>query len=219
MTRPVDVSAALQPLVKGTDQLLGRMQTQQEAVEEIRRAVSALEQQVTLLTYTGTALQQLLKVVSVESLESVEKLVTYGLRTIFADQALTFRIEVTTKRGLQWYEPKILQGSVEAPILDAFGGGPATVVAFLLRVLVCRRLGLAPVILLDEAFSMVSREYQSNVARLLRELADKLGLVILLVTHTEEFVEFAHHAYRVEETAGGTVFRPIEPERESGLLR
>lgn len=189
--------------------LMGTAEATIQQRDAVGREIATLTDDIQVLTYTTTALDQLLKAVSLESLESVESLVTYGLRTIFDDQALSFRIDVSTKFRMQWMEPRLKAGEVEASILDAFGGGPATVVAFLLRVLVCRRLGLAPVIVLDEPFAMVSADYTENVAKLLRELCDKLGFTILLVTHDPSFVQYAHHAYEAVETSHGTTFKHV----------
>lgn len=196
-------------LKSAVERQLGVVEAQRQIVEGLRTEVSTLDGEIAILTFTSTALEQLLKSVSVESLESVEQLVTYGLRTIFDDQALGFKIEVGTKFKQQWMEPKLINGKVTAPILDAFGGGPASVVAFLLRVLVCRRLGLAPVLVLDEQFSMVSAEYVENVAKLLRELADKLGFTFILVTHDRGFLSYANHGYEAKETSAGTIFQPV----------
>lgn len=196
-------------LKSAVERQLGMVEAQQQVVEGLRKEVGDLESEIAILTFTSTALEQLLRSVSVESLESVEQLVTYGLRTIFDDQALGFKMEVGTKFKLQWMEPKLVNGAVTGPILDAFGGGPASVVAFLLRVLVCRRLGLAPVLVLDEQFSMVSAEYVENVAKLLRELADRLGFTFILVTHDRGFLSYANHGYEAKETSAGTIFTPV----------
>lgn len=191
-----------------TNRLVGVVEAQVQARDAVAKEVKDLDAEIEVLTYSSATLESLLKMVSVESLDTVEQLVTYGLRTIFDDQALAFKIEVTTKFKQQWMEPKLIAGQVEAPILDSFGGGPAEVVAFLLRVLVVRRLGLAPVLLLDEPFSMVSAEYVENVAKLLRELADKLGFTFIVITHDRGFLSYAHHGYEAVETSGGTVFKP-----------
>lgn len=192
------------------ERLMGNVEATTQARDVVATEVSTLGEELQLLTYTNTALDALLKSVSVESLQTVEALVTYGLRTIFDDQTLTFKIDVATKFKQQWMEPRLVAGQVDAAILDAFGGGPATVVAFLLRVLVVRRLGLAPVIVLDEPFSMVSAEYTENVATLLRELCDKLGFTILMVTHDPAVVPYATHAYEAIETSAGTTFKRVE---------
>jgi len=148
----------LDELSTATHRLVGLREAQEAKVRALYTEIGGLEGETTLLTHCSSALETLLKIVSMESLESVEKLVTYGLRTVFEDLALQFKVEVESKRGLQWMEPKLVDGGVEAPILDAFGGGPASVVAFLLRLHVCRRLGVAPVIFLDEFFSFIREQ-------------------------------------------------------------
>jgi DNA repair ATPase RecN len=203
-------------LCRSTEQLLGQVQAHQQVLARLETEVQGLEAESTVLGLTSTAIQTLLNHVSVESMEAVETLVSYGLRVIFEDQALAFRMGAETKRGVQWMEPRLVQGDIDAPILDSFGGGPASVVAFLLRVLACRRLGLAPVILLDESFAMVSENYVPNVAKLLRELADTMGYTILLVTHQPAFLAYATRAYEAAESGDGTVFRSVE--RRDGVV-
>lgn len=197
-------------LQTGTDQLYGMCIAQQQQVVTLKKEIEELTKETSVLTFTSTALEQLLATVSLESLEKVEKLITYGLRVSFPGQNLTFRIQVDQKRGSQYFEPKLIHNDVEAPILEAFGGGPAAVASFLLRILVCRRFNLAPVLLLDEVFSFVSQEYVGNVAKLLRELADQLGFTIILVSHQDKFTEYATRAYTAVETSQGTIFKPIQ---------
>lgn len=196
----------LAELTTATHRLAGLREAQEAKVRTLDEEIVRLEEETALLAHCTTALETLLKIVSMESLESVEKLVTYGLRTVFEDLALQFKVEVENKRGVQWMEPKLVDGGVEAPILDAFGGGPASITAFLLRLLVCRRLNLAPVLFLDESFSFVSEQYVEPTARLLRELADTLGVTLVLVTHHKGYLSYATRAYEAEETADGTRF-------------
>jgi ABC-type dipeptide/oligopeptide/nickel transport system ATPase subunit len=196
-------------LTRRVDVLVGVHQGRAAEVARLEAETARLKAESDVLTYTGAALRQLLQTVSAEAITAVEQLETYGLQVIFDDQSLVFKIETSQKRGVQWMEPKLLQGEVEAPILDAFGGGPATVVAFLLRVLVLKRLGLAPVLLLDEPFSMVSAEYVASVGKLLRELCEMTGMVMIMVTHQPAFMEHAHKAYEAQETGNGTVFRGV----------
>jgi DNA repair exonuclease SbcCD ATPase subunit len=200
-------------LSSGADKLLGRVHAQEQLVKDFTARVAELSTEVEILNLSSTVLEQLLKSVSVESLATIEKLVSYGLKVSFHDLALQLKIEASQKRGVQYLDLKFTdRGAVEAGILSAFGGGPASVCAFLLRLLVCRRLQLAPVLLLDEPFSFVSSDYVDNVAKLLRELSDKLGITILLVTHDRGFLHHATHAYEGRETSAGTVFSPVKLE-------
>lgn len=194
-----------------------RLATLQEALQSQRTAfqteVDLLGEEIRLLGHCGAGFDALLAAMSAESLSSVENLLTYGLQTAFPEQHLACRLEASTKRGAQAIEVRLVHattgGTVDAPILEAFGGGPASVISFLLRLLVVRRTKLAPVLLLDEPFAFVSAEYVDGVAKLLRELAEKLGLTIVLVTHQPAFLEVAHVAYRISQHEGAAVFTPV----------
>lgn len=201
-----EVAARTAALQRQVDALAGKWQAADELATTEAAALPPLAEAVRVLTLSEAALTALLAKVSEESLRSVEGTITYGLRVVFDDHPLTFRFRAGTARGGQVLEPVLQLGPVEQPILDAFGGGPAQVVAFLLRLLVCHRLGLYPLVLLDETFSMVSAQYVPNVAKLLRELAGQMGFTFLLVTHQNAFVEHATRAYEVAEHADGASF-------------
>jgi DNA repair ATPase RecN len=191
-----------------------RLHGQRDAIQQRRRAlaadVEALAAETILLTVTKSALEHLLSRVNAENLERVEQLVTYGLSVVFPDRHLTLKAVATTKRGAPWITLKLKSGDTEAPILDAFGGGPASVVAFLLRVLALQRSGLAPLIVLDETFSHVSEGYVDAVGELLRELADHSEVTILLVTHQPAFLAHATRAYEITDGGvEGSVFRAV----------
>ena len=179
-----------------------------------QKDLAFLDGEVTLLGHCVAGFDVLLGALSAQSMGAVESLLTYGLQTAFPEQRLKCRLDTSVKRGQQWVDIRLVResdgGVVDAPILDAFGGGPAAVISFLLRLLVCRRTGLAPVLLLDEAFSFVSAEYVPGVAQLLRELADKIGLTIVLVTHQPAFLDVAHRAIRIgSDGKGAAVFTKV----------
>ena len=126
---------------------------------------------------------------------------------VFDDLQLSFKFVQSQQRGVPALEPVLVDGGVEAPLLESFGGGPATVVAFLLRLIVAHRLQLHPVLLLDESFAQVSSQYVGNVAKLLKELAAQLGWTFVLVTHQTGFLLEADRAYHVVETPDGVTFQ------------
>lgn len=205
----------LDQLSQAVEQTYGVYQARTERVTALQAEVEALKADVALLGLTDAALGALLATVSQENLKQIEGLVTYGLRTVFDDLVLTFRFVQTQTKSGPSLEPMLLQGEVEAPLLDAFGGGPATVVAFLLRLIVAHRLGLYPLLLLDESFAQVSTEYVDNVAKLLKELAAQLGWTFILVTQQRSgsFLEQADCAYTVIEATGGVTFEPLKQEQ------
>jgi ABC-type glutathione transport system ATPase component len=185
---------------------MGVYEARKARTDALRVEQAQLTGDAQLLSLTEAALTTLLQQVSAESLGAIEQTVTYGLHTVFEDHRLQFKFVVGQARGTQTVEPVLVYKAIEAPILEAFGGGPAQVVAFLLRLIVCHRLQLYPVILLDESFSMVSLQYVPTLAKLLTELAAQLGYTFVLVTHQTEFVDHATHAYRVVERPEGVTF-------------
>lgn len=207
-----ELSKTYEALVSGCDQLQGLYSAQVQTIDNLKTQIATLEDEQKLLTLSSTVLSTLVKTVSVESLESIERLVSYGLRSTISDQNLRFGLEVSQKRGATYIDPYLVAGEVKGPILDAFGGGPASIIGFLLRLLVCRRLKLAPLMLLDEPFSFLSVDYVENASMLLRELAEKLGVTMILVTHQPGFLRHAHKAYQAVETSHGTVFKSIKTD-------
>ena len=200
----------LPQLQSWVEQAFGRYQAVEQRRDALAREVETLTKDVALLTLTETALSTLLSKVSEESLKTIEQTITYGLRVVFDDLQLTFRFRAGQVRGGQALEPVLSDGTTEQPILDAFGGGPATLVAFLLRLLVTHRLQLYPLLLLDETFAMVSDQYIPNLSRLLVELSTTMKMTFLLVTHQKAFVQNATRAYEVQDSTGGAVFAPVQ---------
>lgn len=194
---------SLRDLTEQVQRLEGQLSAQTQRVGALRAEVTGLEAESTLLTVTTAALDNLLQLLTTESVGKVEQLVTYGLRTVFPDQDISFRFEVMTKFRAPWLEPRLIHNGIEGSILDSFGGGAGSLAAFILRLVVISRMGLAPLVLLDEPFSMVSSAYVDRVGVLLRDLCKSLGLTVVMVTHQPGFLEHADCAYQAEEVHVG----------------
>ncbi len=87
---------------------------------------------------------------------------------------------------------------LDTDILEARGGGLAATVGFLLRVVVLLLSAdkTDTVLVLDETFAHVSAEYEPRLAEFIRELVDKTGVQVLMVTHSEAFSDAADVRYR-----------------------
>jgi DNA repair ATPase RecN len=139
--------------------------------------------------------------------EKIESLATRALQVIFGEN-LFFRLIPGERAGAVTLEMVIRSeypdGIVETPVLEARGGGMAAVVGFVLRLVV---LLLTPevrrVMVLDESFTHVSVDYEARVAEFLREVADKAGVQIVLVTHSPVYADYADVAVRLELGSDG----------------
>lgn len=138
----------------------------------------------------------------------IEALVTYGLQTIF-DESITFHVnsEQKSNRTEVSFSLRSMMGEevVETPILDARGGGVAAVIGFLLRLIVKLLREERPLLVLDETFAQLSAEYEPRLAEFLRELVDRTGVQIVMVTHSTAFTDSADVVYRFGQKDGKTV--------------
>jgi ABC-type uncharacterized transport system ATPase subunit len=129
-------------------------------------------------------------------------LVTYGLRAVFEDQDLSFKPVISKKNERIYIELKTANKGIEGEF-GSYGGSVAVIESFLLRVICMLKMKLARVILLDETFAPIGDEYIQSTSKLVGELAKKLGLDVLLVTHQPEFKNYANKVYRVTDSPNG----------------
>jgi len=122
----------------------------------------------------------------------IDNVVTKCLQAVFGTHAYRFRLNFETKRGQTEASAVLVDayGNELSPT-DAVGGGVLDIVAFGLRLgcLALMRPRPAQVLVLDEPFRFLSKQYRGNVRKLLTELSEELGIQIVMVTHIPEFMD------------------------------
>lgn len=181
--------------------------------------VEALTLKVDQLNKVGELFRALMDRLVVDHVKSIESVVTEGLRTIFVDLDLSFEASVTTRYNKIAIDFNLRQDNQRMPIkghpLEAFGGGPSSVAALILKVLAMRRLKKWPLLALDETLAAVSDEYIDQTGVFLRQLAEKTGFSILLVTHKPSFLEHAVNGYKGTEIVAEDGTRHLRLQREA----
>lgn len=205
-------------------QLRTRAEQQRQAVqaaEAIRRdrqkqrdaladQLKFLQEEASVLERAEACLTEVNQRVLSSSTQTIDGLITGGLRAVFKDQNLEFRTQTDRYRGKTALKFRLFQDGQEAPILDSYGGGVIVVVGVLLRVVTIMTLGMRRVLLLDESLSHVSDQYIPNVSQLLQKLCAELGFTILMVTHQEAFAENATVHYQGKEVNGHVIFSRLD---------
>jgi hypothetical protein len=165
------------------------------------KEVDTLAARVDVLAKVGELFRALMDRLVLSQVRSVEAVITEGLKTIFFDQVLSFEAEIVQRYNrvnIDFFIREEHDGGkyvVRGRPLSNFGGGPATISSFVLRLLVLMKLKRWPVLLLDETLSAVSPEYIDQTGLFLKKLAQSTGTPILLVTQQHAFVEQASMAY------------------------
>ena len=73
------------------------------------------------------------------------------------------------------------------------------------RALMARAIARKPdLLVLDETFAHVSEEYLEPLGQFLRQVVDRTGVQILLVTHQDTFLDYADKAYKFSAVDGRT---------------
>jgi len=159
--------------------------------------VDRLDVDIATLDKVSSLFKHLLDALLDEKKQEVQELVTYGLKTVFTDQDLKFHINIEPKYGSISTSFKTeMVGVAEGNVLESFGGGVVNIESFLLRIITLFQTKLSPFLFLDETFSNVSEEYVENCSLLLKNLCEKLGLTIFLITHNELMLSHADKVYK-----------------------
>jgi len=129
------------------------------------------------------------------NVESISELTTTGLNYIIHDQPLKFLIKQEQKNNRISMKFALEQDGFEGDPLCSYGGGAAVVISLILRLSIMQRLGLGNLLILDESMVALANTYVPNAASFIRQLSEKTGVNILMVTHNPEFLNGAHTAY------------------------
>lgn len=143
----------------------------------------------------------------------VETLVTHGLVMLFGE-GMSFKVTPGVERGQATMRFSILTGTLETDILESRGGGLASVVGFVLR-LVMLILGPSKnrrFLLLDETFAWLSEDHQPRMGEFLRYLVDQTSTQIVLVTHQPAIAAKADLIYRFTHDGTKTVVAQLGTE-------
>ena len=191
--------------------LRGARRAAERRVRETKVEVADLEDEVALLEHVQGVLRTLIDREVTEGVEAVEKLLTKGLQSVFSDQKLSVESDVKISRGKVSVDLITVHERPDGTVIkgvsnDAFGGAVATVQSVLLRIIVMKRRGLRPFLMLDESLPAFDNDYVQNMGEFLQLICEKLGLDILLVTHNAALVDASHRAYRILRTSSGARF-------------
>lgn len=134
--------------------------------------------------------------------ERLSALVSHGLTAVFGEETRV-NIVAETKRSTTHMTLTLTQGGVElGNIVEGTGGSIVSVLSVLLRVMmvVSVRPPLRRLVVLDEPLhGAVDPANIPTFGALLRELADRLDLQLLIVAHETELEEYADCVYLVEK--------------------
>lgn len=169
-----------------TDALLARLGVAKLAYQTEKAAWVEAEDQIVDAEEAQRVAQLVAQTVQQQAHHRIAGVVSRCLQAVF-DDPYEFKILFEQKRGRTEAQLVFVQEGQAVDPMTASGGGVVDVAAFALR-LSCILLSKPPVrrvLILDEPFKFLSREYHERARLLLESLADELKVQIIMVTHIE----------------------------------
>lgn len=193
------------------DEKVGEAKAVVTRAKAVQAEIGRLQAEISLLEKSGIVLNSIGESRQIKAQTVIEELVTRGLQQIF-DDSLSFHIVQTTKAKAVTVEFLVRTtladgGVVDTPVMDARGGGLAATIGFLLRVVILllkNGKDRDNILVLDETFAHVSDEYLDGLGEFLREIVDRTGIQIVMVTHQPQFTDYADKVYRFTTVNGRT---------------
>lgn len=206
--RAVDLTSRVERISRLTERRVGEARAVSQDLKAAKAEIAELEGRIQACEEVIGILNTFADERQAEVQRRVEGLVTLGLRTIFGPD-MSFHVVAGTKGKLAVAEfvvrSKMGDQVVETPVMDARGGGVAAVTGFLLRlILLLLRRDARATLFLDETFAQLSAEYEPRLADFIRELVDRTGVQVVMVTHSEAYAEGADRTYRLRLEDGRT---------------
>ena len=169
----------------------------------LRDTEQSLEENKQLLEAVACA-KQTLQAISADCQEQCQKQIAYVvtrcLKAVFGDNALQFSLVFEQKRGQTEVRGVYLDAEGrELDPINSCGGGVLDIAAFGLR-LACLMLSKPrpeKILILDEPFRALSKNYQPKAAALLQELSSDFGIQIVMITHIDALAESATNVIEI----------------------
>ena len=182
---------------------LGKRESINAQINKLQQRLLDIDQETQIMTKVSLFLQSLSDQTRQQIVDKISAIVTDALQKI-KDPNLEFRMNLSTERNQTDLKFTVLDKNTnqEFDILNSYGGTIADIVTFPLRVSLLLKWepALSKIIVMDEAFKFVSVADQEALAEFVKQISEKLGLQILLVTHSQTIASKAHKVFTVAKS-------------------
>lgn len=169
-----------------------------KSLEDAKRRLALLEEAQAFLQKVANDTQEHLRF-------QIEDIVNLALETCFPGEyefSVAFDIRAgKTEASLSFISKRTGR---EIDPMNASGGGVVDLTAFALRVAsYALDNSCDNVIILDEPYKCLSRDLQHRAGEILKRLAEKLHVQIIMVTHIGEMIDIGDRVFEVKKDAEG----------------
>ena len=183
--------------------LRAREEATKKELERAKARKEAIERHIDIVTEANWILGEAINRVQTSFKETIEKLVTSSIKTIYK-RDIEFSLEFDQKAQRLECRPVLLEDGEEFDLDGEIGGGLLDLISFTSKVVFWKIQSLSrPVFILDEPFRFLGHGSTIlAVGKLLKNLSADLGIQFIIVSHEEELAEIADRSFVVNNHNG-----------------
>lgn len=171
--------------------LLKRIKDDNEKINSLKLRIDKTEKAQLFLQIAAKEVQSNIKY-------HIEDMVQLPIDSCFPDK-YKFQLDFIPKRNKTEANLNFFENNRIIDPMSASGGGLVNVACFAIRIAAWSLSKTNPIILLDEPFANLSENLQFKAGEILRELSEKLGFQIILITHNKNsMMEIADKVFEVK---------------------
>lgn len=150
----------------------------------------------------------------------ISNLVSMALASVFPEPYI-FQLRFVQKRNKT--EAELIfskNGNETDDILNSGGGGVADIASIALRISLWSIKKTRPTLILDESLKFLhSPEYQEKASQMLKEVSEKLGLQIIMVSDQKNILEYADKVIKIVNYNGISKVENGEEQKNIKIFR
>lgn len=167
------------------------------AAKQVEENIFTFDRQLKGVQESRQYYKKAIDIVYERSIQELKDVINSALSYIFTDKNLEMDIELTDKRGKS-LSFIIKNKGKKVNLKRGMGMGVKCVISCILHIyyLQCKN---SKILMLDEAYSNISKGYISNFFDFISKLCNKLNFTVILITHDERFIDYADKVYEVSD--------------------
>ena len=189
-----------------------------QQMEELENKVKILQGKVDVYIKARWVISEATRLTQERVKGYIESLTTMAIRAVY-DSDFEFLVDFKISRNKSECFFSIKEDGYEYVPKDDDGGGLIDIISFALRIVLysLEKPRRRNVIILDEPFKWTGK-LMSRAGEMIKEISNKLGLQIILITHEPELAEIADKSFLVERKDGISKVSPVEGSMVIGRI-
>jgi len=179
---------------------LGAIEQVEKDLTTLKKNLEAVQGKIDAVNEARIVIQDTAQKTQANIEYRLASLVSMALASVF-DDPYEFVVAFQQKRNQTEAELLFSRGGELFSPMESSGGGAVDIASFALRLVFLSLSTARKVLVLDEPFKYVSVDKQPACSEMLKQLSEKLGIQIIMVSHLPEIITAADNIIKIDKGA------------------